>query len=70
MLSCDEIDIIYVSMPTKYHYEAVKQCLNYGKHVVCEKSLTDSCERAKELFELAKDRNLFLMDALWSMFFP
>lgn len=70
LISCSELDVIYVSTPTKFHYEAVKQCLEHGKHVICEKPLTDSFEKAKELFELAKNKNLFLMDALWSMFFP
>ena len=70
LVSCNAIDVIYVSTPTKFHYEAVKQCLEHGKHVICEKPLTDSFEKAEELFELAKERNLFLMDALWSMFFP
>lgn len=70
LVSCDEIDVIYVSTPTKFHYEAVKQCLEHGKHVICEKPLTDSFEKAKELFEMAKEKKLFLMDALWSMFFP
>lgn len=70
LISCEEIDVIYVSVPTEYHYEAVKMCLAHNKHVICEKPLTDSAVKAKELFEIAKSSELFLMDAMWSMFFP
>ena len=38
MLECDELDIIYISTPTKYHYEHIKMCLMANKHVICEKA--------------------------------
>ncbi len=65
-----EIDIIYISTPNNLHYENTKTCLNAGKAVLCEKPFTINLEQAKELVQLARDKNLFLMEALWSRFFP
>ena len=44
--------------------------LNAGKHVLCEKPLTMNLKQTKELIKLAKDKNLFFMEAVWSRCFP
>lgn len=61
-----EADIIYVATPIGCHYENVKLCLNAGKHVLCEKALTQRAAEAEELYALAKEKHLFLMEALWT----
>lgn len=66
-LATDEkIDIIYVATPITCHYHNVKLCLESGKHVLCEKAFTQSVEQARELYELSKRKQLFLMEALWT----
>lgn len=70
MLSDSNIDIIYISTPTAFHYEHVKACLKAGKHVMCEKPLTETYEQAFELFQLAESKKLVLLDGLWSMYMP
>ena len=66
-LVCDEnIDVIYVATPIACHYECVKLCLNAGKNVLCEKAFTMHAEEAKELYEIAQQKQLFLMEALWT----
>lgn len=59
------IDIVYVATPIGCHYEHVKLCLNAGKHVLCEKAFTQSAAQAEELYALAKEKQLFLMEAMW-----
>ncbi|MBS3121389.1 Gfo/Idh/MocA family oxidoreductase [Candidatus Woesearchaeota archaeon] len=54
------VDAVSVVVPTNYHYEIVKECLNAGKHVLVEKPITLSSEKAKELVELAKKKKLIL----------
>lgn len=44
--------------------------LNAGKHVLCEKAFTVNAAQAKVLFETAKAKNLFLMEAVWTRYFP
>ncbi len=70
MVQDKEVDIVYVATPHSYHYAHVKLCLEAGKHVLCEKPFTVNAEQLKILIKLAVDRNLFLMEALWSRFLP
>lgn len=44
--------------------------LDFGKHVVCEKPLGMNHKQTKSLIDIAKDQNLFLVEAIWSRFFP
>ena len=70
MLADEKIDFVYISTPTKFHYEHIKMCLLAGKNVICEKPFVETTEQAIELKELAERGNLFLMDALWTMYMP
>lgn len=44
--------------------------LEYGKHVLCEKPFTMNEKQTRRLYQIAKEKNLFLMEALWSRCFP
>ncbi len=66
LVADDRVDIIYVATPIMCHYDNVKLCLEAGKHVLCEKAITRSAEQARELYELAKAKKLFLMEGMWS----
>lgn len=62
----EKVDIVYVATPIGCHYENVRLCLNAGKNVLCEKALTQTVKEAEELHRLAKEKHLFLMEALWT----
>ena len=64
------VDFVYISTPTGYHYEAIKECLHANKHVICEKTLVTSLEEAKEVIRLAETKGLILMDATWTLYTP
>lgn len=66
----DEIDIVYIATPMSCHYENVKLCLNNGKHVLCEKAVTLNTAQLDELIALAKAKELFFMEAMWTKFLP
>jgi len=70
LLSDSRIDAIYIATTTNAHYENILQCLQAGKHVICEKSLVRSYGEAKEVCGLAREKGLFLMEAMWSRFLP
>ena len=65
-----DIDVIYVGTPHNLHIENTLLALNHGKHVLCEKPLGVNYKEADLLIQTAKDKNLFLMEALWSRFLP
>ena len=45
-------------------------CLTAGKAVLCEKAFTVNAAQARKLYEIAKERGLFLMEAVWTRYFP
>ncbi|KAF2140922.1 uncharacterized protein K452DRAFT_272642 [Aplosporella prunicola CBS 121167] len=64
------IDIIYIATPHSHHYQNAMLCLNAGKNVLCEKAFTVNAAQLKELVKKAKEKNLFLMEAVWTRYFP
>jgi predicted dehydrogenase len=65
-----EIDIIYVATPHSHHFQNSMLCLEAGKNVLCEKAFTVNAAQAKKLVATAKAKNLFLMEAVWTRYFP
>lgn len=60
VLKDPEIQLVVLSVPSSVHYKLAKQCLESGKNVLVEKPFTNTVEEAKELFELAKEKGLFV----------
>ncbi|MEF9882613.1 Gfo/Idh/MocA family protein [Streptomyces sp. P9-A4] len=61
----EDVDVVYVATPHHAHREAAGRALEAGKAVLCEKALTLNAREAGELVGLARDRGLFLMEAMW-----
>ncbi|XP_076243309.1 trans-1,2-dihydrobenzene-1,2-diol dehydrogenase isoform X2 [Calliopsis andreniformis] len=66
----EDVDVVYIGTLNPQHLEVAKLMLNHGKHVLCEKPLTMNTKQTTELINLAKDKKLFLMEAIWSRCFP
>ena len=65
-----EVDVIYVASPHAQHREHTILCLNHGKAVLCEKAFALNEGDAKEMIDLAIEKKVFLMEALWTKFMP
>lgn len=65
-----DVDIVYIATPHNAHYEGMKLMISHGKHVLCEKSFTTDSEQAKEIFALAKEKGVFVMEAFWTKLCP
>ncbi|MDX1412755.1 MAG: Gfo/Idh/MocA family oxidoreductase [Candidatus Promineifilaceae bacterium] len=65
-----DIDIVYVGTPGIFHHRDVTMCLEAGKHVLCEKAMTINAAETSGLINLAREKNLFLMEAMWTRFVP
>ena len=70
MLSNPEIEMVYVASPNSIHYGQVKAALNAGKHVICEKPFAPTVAEADELIALAKEKGLFLFEAITTAHHP
>ncbi|KAF2633367.1 NAD(P)-binding protein [Macroventuria anomochaeta] len=64
------VDIIYIATPHSHHYQHTRLALEAGKHVLVEKPITVNAQQARILFALAKEKGLFVMEAVWTRFFP
>ena len=65
-----DIDTVYIASPNNLHKEHTLLCLNAGKHVLCEKPFTTNARDAEELYELGREKGLFVMEAFWIRFLP
>jgi len=58
LLADDSVDVVHLTTPNHLHYTQVKQALEAGKHVVCEKPLAMTSKESAELVELAERSGL------------
>ncbi|MFD5116908.1 Gfo/Idh/MocA family protein [Streptomyces sp. NPDC058220] len=65
LVADEEVDVVYVATPHSAHRAAAGLALAAGKPVLCEKAFTLNAREAGELVSLARDRGLFLMEAMW-----
>ena len=63
LLSDPKVQAVYIPLPNNLHYEWVKKAIAAGKHVLCEKPLAPTPKQTAELFEAAKEKGVFLMEA-------
>jgi len=64
------IDVIYISTVTKTHHDLIKLCLDNNQNVMCEKPFCINYKEAKEVVDLARKKNLFLSEAIWTRYMP
>ena len=70
MLADPSVDIVYVATPHTSHTSLCMASLRAGKAVLCEKPFTINAVEADTVIGLARDSNLFLMEAMWTRFVP
>ncbi len=51
-------DVVSIVVPTQFHYQVAKECIEAGCHILLEKPVTRTVEEAQELIDMAKERNL------------
>ena len=66
----DDIDIVYVPVPHTAHKELAIKAMEHGKSVLVEKPIAVSAADACEMIECAKANGVFMMEAVWTRFFP
>ncbi len=65
-----EVDVVYVATPHPMHYENATLALEHGKPVLVEKAFTMTSDEARRLVANAREKRLFLMEAMWTRFLP
>jgi predicted dehydrogenase len=70
LVAAADLDVIYVATPHNLHHEGAMLALSAGKHVFVEKPFALNRAQAVEMIELARQKELFLAEALWTFFLP
>lgn len=70
MLEDDQVELVYVATPHSHHYEHMMLCLKHGKSVLCEKAFTMNARQAREVAAVAKEKGLFVAEAIWPRYMP
>lgn len=65
-----EVDVIYIATPHVLHYENTMLCLQYDKAVLCEKPFAMNGKQSAAMIDMAREKKVFLMEALWTKFHP
>ncbi|MDC3417497.1 Gfo/Idh/MocA family protein [Aquibacillus salsiterrae] len=61
-----DIDAVYIASPNSFHKEQAILCMKQGKHVLVEKAIASNVREVKVMFEVAKQNNVLLMEAVKS----
>lgn len=70
LCSDPEVDVVYIGTPHSFHHRDALMALEADKHVLVEKAFTLNAREAREIIELAREKGLFAMEAMWTRFFP
>lgn len=63
LLADPQVEAVYIPLPNELHYRWTAKALRSGKHVLCEKPLAPTPAEAKELFDIARENGVILMEA-------
>ena len=70
LVSCPEVDAIYIATPHGLHREHALLCIANKKAVLCEKAFALNSLDAKVMIEAARKNRIFIMEAFWTKFLP
>lgn len=65
-----DVDIIYIGTPHPMHAQAAYEAISEGKPVLCEKAFALNLRHTEKVISLAREKNVFLMEGLWTRFLP
>ncbi len=70
MLKEADVDVVYIATPNNFHHAEILQALEAGIPVLSEKPMVDNTKQFVEVKQKAAEKDLFLMEGMWSRFFP
>lgn len=70
MLEDPEVDSVYIATPHTMHFENTAAAIRARKHVLCEKPFTIDVRESRNLFRMANQSSVFVMEAMWTYFLP
>lgn len=65
-----EVDLVYIATPHSHHYAHTMMALQHNKPVLVEKAFTANAREAEELLRVARERGVFITEAIWTRYMP
>lgn len=66
----EEVDAVYIASPHETHYDYIKNAIEHKKHVLCEKPMVLQKKQAEELYQMAEEKEVVLMEAIKTAYCP
>ncbi|MCR5742179.1 MAG: Gfo/Idh/MocA family oxidoreductase [Lachnospiraceae bacterium] len=70
LASDDNVDLIYIATPHSEHYANAKLCIEHGRNCLVEKAFCANRKQAEEIISLAREKKVFLAEAMWTRYMP
>lgn len=70
MVNDEQVELVYIATPHSHHYEHARMCILKNKPVLCEKAFTATAPQAEEILRLAKEKQVFVAEAIWTRYMP
>ena len=70
LAACEAVDLVYIAVPHPFHCPLALQMMAAGKHVLCEKPMALNEKETRAMADCARDKGVFLMEAMWTRCFP
>ena len=70
MLADPAVELVYIATPHSHHAQHMKLCIDHGKHVLCEKAFTLNAAQAREVAALAREKGVYVAEAIWTRYMP
>ncbi len=70
IVHCPDLDIVYVATPHVSHCKNTLMCLEQKIAVLCEKPFAMNTLEVRQMIDMSRKMNTFLMEAFWTRFLP
>lgn len=70
MLKDPNVDLVYIATPHSHHYDHARMCIDNGKPCLVEKSFTANARQAEDVIAYAKEKGVFITEAIWTRYMP
>lgn len=70
LIKDESVDVVYIAVPHIFHKEISILCLKNKKAVLCEKTVTMNESEIREVINVAKENEVFFMEAMKTRFLP
>lgn len=65
-----QVDLVYIGTPHSNHFEVAREAILAGKPCLVEKAFMANHHEAKEILDLAREKNVFVAEAIWTRYQP